>query len=138
MHFEIEHSATMAHVYQISYLDAWLYQRLTQVQSKRHRLWFSTKTHVNSMILIHKLNLTLLRNIYIKKGLLSTTHILMYIFLNEVKFNLRIRITLFIWVFVKYQLHVFVGNHNLWCFDCTQCIRGYGTLTVQGGERYSR
>ena len=68
--------------------------RIHWVQSKRHRLWFSTKTcschptktHVNSMILILKLNLTSL----------STTHILMYLFLNEVKFNLRIRITLFI------------------------------------------
>jgi len=47
------------------------------VQSKRHGLWFSiktcscytTKTHVNSMILILKLNLTSLRNIYIKSGL---------------------------------------------------------------------
>jgi len=59
------------------------------VQSKHHRLWFSTKTcscystktHINSMILILKLNLTSL----------STTHILMYLFLNEVKFNLTIR-----------------------------------------------
>ena len=54
------------------------------VQSKRHRLWFSTKTHINSVILILKLNFTSL----------STTHILMYMFLNEVKFNLRIWITL--------------------------------------------
>jgi len=38
------------------------------------------------MILILKLNL----------DSLSTTHILMYMFLNEVKFNLTIRITLFI------------------------------------------
>ena len=44
------------------------------VQSKRHRLWFSTKkcscystkTHINSVILILKLNLTSLTNIYIK------------------------------------------------------------------------
>jgi len=43
------------------------------VQSKHYRLWFSTKTcscystktHMNSMILILKLNLTWLRNIYI-------------------------------------------------------------------------
>ena len=43
------------------------------VQSKHHRLWFSTKTcscystktHINSVILILKLNLTSLRNIYI-------------------------------------------------------------------------
>jgi len=63
------------------------------VQSKRHRLWFSsktcccylTKTHINSVILILKLNLTSLRNIYIK----------MCVVLNEVKFN-------------------------LWRFDCTQ------------------
>jgi len=42
------------------------------VQSKRHRLWFSTKTcscyptktHINSVILILKLNLTSLRNIH--------------------------------------------------------------------------
>ena len=49
------------------------------VQSKRHQLWFSTKTHVKNMILILKLNLTSL----------STTHILMYTFLKEEKFNLR-------------------------------------------------
>ena len=44
------------------------------VQSKRHRLWFfpktcicySTKAHINSVILILKLILTSLRNIYIK------------------------------------------------------------------------
>ena len=95
-------------------------QQYHWVQSKRHRLWFSTKTcscystktHVNSMILILKLNSTSL----------STTHILMYMFLNEVKFNLTIRITLFIWVFVEWQLHVFVENNNLWRFDCTQWI----------------
>ena len=64
------------------------------VQSNRHRLWFSTKTcsccsttktHVNSMIIILKLKLSSL----------STTHILMYMFLNEVKFNLRMGIKLF-------------------------------------------
>ena len=63
------------------------------VQSKCHRLRFSTKicscystkTHINSVTVILKLNLTSL----------STTYILMYMFLNEVKFNLRIRITLF-------------------------------------------
>ena len=45
------------------------------VQSKRHRLWFSMKTcscysmktRINSMILILKLNLTSLRNIYTLK-----------------------------------------------------------------------
>ena len=56
--------------------------------------------YVNSMTLILKFNLTSLRNMYIKNGLplssvsLSTTHTLMYMFLNEVKFNLRMRITL--------------------------------------------
>ena len=88
------------------------------VQSKRHRLWFSTKTcscnstktHINSMIHILKLNLTSL----------STTHILM--FLNEVKFRMRMRITLFTWVFVEKQIHDFVENHSLWRFDCTQCM----------------
>jgi len=51
-------------------------------QSKRHRLWFSrktcscfsTKTHVNGMILILKLNLTSLRNIYIKSGICWAPH----------------------------------------------------------------
>jgi len=72
--------------------------RIHWVQSKRHRLWFSTKTcscystktHINSVILILKLNLTSLRNKYIK----------MCVVLNEVKFNLRMRIMLFTWVFV--------------------------------------
>jgi len=43
-------------------------------QRKRHRLWFSMKrrcysmkTYVNSVILILKLNLTQMRNIYIKR-----------------------------------------------------------------------
>ena len=36
---------------------------------------YSTKAHINSMIFIHKLNLTSLRNIYIKCSL-RTTHIL--------------------------------------------------------------
>jgi len=52
------------------------------VQSKRHRLWFSTntcscystKTHINSVILILKLNLTSLRNIYIKMCVVFITH----------------------------------------------------------------
>jgi len=35
---------------------------------------YSTKTHVNSMILILKLNSTSLRNIYIKSGLRWATH----------------------------------------------------------------
>jgi len=90
------------------------------VRTKRHRLWFSTKTcscystktYVQSVILLTNLNLTSL----------STTHIFMYMFLNEVKFNLRIRITLFIWVFVELQLHVFVENHNMCRFDCTQWL----------------
>jgi len=60
------------------------------------------------------------KHIHQKWSSLSTTHILMCMFLNEVKFTLRIRITIFIWVFVKWQLHVFVENHNLWQFDCTQ------------------
>jgi len=38
-------------------------------------------------------------------------------FLNLVKFNLTIKITLIIWVI---WLHVFVENHNLWRFDCTK------------------
>jgi len=56
-------------------------------QTKRHRLWFSTmsctcystKTYKNSVILILKLDLTLMRNIIIhqKWSLLSTTHLLM-------------------------------------------------------------
>jgi len=69
------------------------------VQSKCHRLWFSTKscscnstkTYINSLILILKLNLTSLRNIYIK----------MCVVLKEVKFNLRMRIMLFTSVFVE-------------------------------------
>jgi len=67
------------------------------VQSKRHRLFFSTKTcscystktHINSVILILKLNLTSLRHIYIN----------ICVVLNEDHFkcifNLRMRIMLF-------------------------------------------
>jgi len=57
------------------------------VQSKRHRLWFSTKscscystkTFVNSVILILKVNLTSIRNIYIKCSSLSTTYMFVYV-----------------------------------------------------------
>jgi len=63
---------------------------------KASRMWFSaktcscysTKTHINSVILIVKLNLTSLRNIYIK----------ICVVLNEVKFNLRMRVMLLTWV----------------------------------------
>ena len=81
------------------------------VLSKCHRLWFSTKTcschstktHVNSIILILKLNLTSL----------STTHILMYMFLTEVKFNLRMRIT---------RLHAFsLSNNYMTSLRTTSC-----------------
>jgi len=73
------------------------------VQSKRHRLWFSTKTcscystktYVDSVILILKLNLTLSRNIYIKMCVVLNEDHLMYMFLNEVKFNLKMRNMLF-------------------------------------------
>jgi len=39
------------------------------VSQRRQCSCYSTKTHVNSMILIFKLNLTSLRNIHIKSGL---------------------------------------------------------------------
>jgi len=42
----------------------------------------------------------------------------MYTFLNEVKFNLRMRIMLFS---LSNNNTVFIENHNLWHFDCTQC-----------------
>jgi len=66
------------------------------VQSKRHRLWFSTKTcscystktHINSVILILRLNLTSLRNIItlVHKNVCGAKRwpLLMYMFLNEV------------------------------------------------------
>jgi len=45
-------------------------QSVTDRGSQRRQFsCYSTKTHVNSMIFILKLNLTLLRNIYIKSGL---------------------------------------------------------------------
>ena len=99
------------------------------VQSRRHRLWFwtktcscySTKTYVDSVILILKLKLTSLRNIYIK----------MYVVLNEDHFYCICFSTKSnsIWGWGSYCLHecslsnnytVFVENHNLWRFDCTQ------------------
>jgi len=105
--------------------DTLKFRHIHWVQSKRHRLWFSTKscicfstkTHVNSVILILILNLTSLRNIK------------MCVVLNEVKFNLRMWIMLFIWVFVELQLHVFVENHSLWRFDCTQWHK-YHTVVI--------
>ena len=65
------------------------------VQSKRHMLWFSTKTcscnstktHINSAILILKLNLTSLRNIYTNLCVMLRRPLLMYMFLNEVQLN---------------------------------------------------
>jgi len=73
---------------------------IQRVQMKRHRLWFSTKscscystkTYVNSVILI--LNLTLMRNTHLKWSSLSTTYLLMYRLFIKVKFNMRMRITL--------------------------------------------
>ena len=76
------------------------------VQTKRHMLWFSTKscscystkTYVNSIILIiWKLNVTLIRKIHLNWSSLSTTHHthFMYMFLIGVKFNFKIRIMLF-------------------------------------------
>jgi len=45
-------------------------QSITGCGSQRRQCsCYSTKTHVNSMILIHKLNLTSLRNMYTKSGL---------------------------------------------------------------------
>ena len=94
-------------------------QRVTGCGSQQKQCsCYSTESNVNSMILILKFYLTSLRNIYIKSGHRLAPHIFLctsvIMFLNEVKFNLRMRITLFIWVFVK--------NHNLWRFDCTQWV----------------
>ena len=50
-------------------------QSVTDCGSQRRQCsCYSTKTHVNSMILIFKLNLTSLRNIYIKSGLCWAPH----------------------------------------------------------------
>ena len=50
-------------------------QSVTSCGSQRRQCsCYSTKTHVNSMILILKLNLTSLRNIYIKSGLRWAPH----------------------------------------------------------------
>jgi len=101
------------------------------VQSKRDRLWcstktcscYSTKTHINSVILFLKLNLTLLRNKYIK----------MCVLLNEDHFSCICFSTKSnsIWGWGSWCLHefslsnnytVFVENHSLWRFDCTQWL----------------
>jgi len=101
------------------------------IQSKRHRLWFSTKTcscystktHINSVILILKLNLTSLRNIYIK----------MYVVLNEDHFYCICFSTksnsILGWgscclreFSLSNNYTVFVKNHSLRTFDCTQCF----------------
>ena len=65
-------------------------------QTKRCRMWFSTKscscystkTCVNRVILILELNLTWMKNIHLKWSSMSTTHLLMYMFLIKVKFSL--------------------------------------------------
>jgi len=81
------------------------------------------KTRVNSVILVLKLNLNSLRNIYIK----------MYVMLNEdhficICFSMKSNS---IWGWGSRYLHefslsnnytVFVENHNLWRFDCTQWL----------------
>ena len=74
------------------------------VQSKRHRLWFSTKTcscystktYVDRLILILKLNLTSFRNILKCVWCLTKT--------------------------TSNNYNVFIENHNLWRFDCTQWL----------------
>jgi len=46
----------------------------------------------------------------------------MYMFLNEVKLNLRMRIMLLTLVSLSKNYTVFVENHNLWRFICTQWL----------------
>ena len=65
-------------------------------------MWSSSSNwifYVNRVILILKLNLTSMRNLYIKRcmpcGALRRP-LLMYMFIIEVKFNLRMRIMLFV------------------------------------------
>ena len=79
------------------------------VQSKRHRLWFSTKTcscystktYVNNVILILKLSLTSMGNIYIKRCVVLNEDHFKCMFFIQVKFNSKMRITRFTQVFVE-------------------------------------
>jgi len=98
------------------------------VQSKRHRLWFShmkacscysTKTYIYSVILILKLNLTSLRNIYIKMCVVLNEGHFLYICFSTKSNSIR--------GWGSCCLHslsnndtIFVENHNLWRFHCTQ------------------
>jgi len=99
------------------------------VQSKRHRLWFSTKkcscystkTHINSAILILKLNLTSLRNIYINMCVvLNEDHFYCICFSTKSNSIWRWGLCCLHEFSLSNNYTVFVENHNLWRFDCTQ------------------
>jgi len=96
-------------------------QRVTGCGSQRRQCsCYSMKTYVNSVILILKLNLTSMRNKYIKIGLRWVPHTFWCICFSS-KSNS-------IWGWRSNCLHkfslsinyIFVENHNLWRFDCTQ------------------
>ena len=132
--------------FQISttFLSGMCHTEVHWVQSKRHKLWFSTKTcscystktHVDSVVLILKLNLTSMRNIYIK----------MCVVLNEdhfwcICFSTKSN-SIWGWgscCLCEFSLSdnytVFVENHNLWRFDWLYPVRlaalGFGRTHVR-------
>jgi len=61
--------------------------------------------------------------------------LLMYMFLNEVKFNLRMRIICLHEFSLSNNYIVFVENHTLWRIDCTQWF--CSQLREQNGQQCS-
>ena len=76
-------------LYDLDLIHSFLLYKNHREQTKRHGLWFSTKscscysakTHENSMVLIFKIEFAFdEKHIHLKWYSLSTTHILMFIF----------------------------------------------------------